>query len=164
MGRRCAGRNSLMTMTYQYQVSFLTAVKRAFSQYCSFHGRASRSEYWWFFLFNFLVGAVIVAVFGGSDYVELVKTSLSDPVKAGSIELSGSYTTISYIWSLITLLPGLGLFWRRMHDAGHSGWWWLWSLLPVIGWIVLLVALCKNSVPAENKYGPVPNVTTVPDR
>lgn len=109
-------------------------------------------------------GAVIVAVFGGSDYVELVKASLSDPVKAGSIELSGSYTTISYIWGLITLLPGLGLFWRRMHDTGHSGWWWLWSFLPVIGWIVLLVMLCKSSVPAENKYGPVPNVTTVPDR
>lgn len=151
-------------MTYQYQVSFGTAVKRAFSQYCSFHGRASRSEYWWFFLFNFLVGAIIVGIFGGAGYAEVIRTAMTDPVKASSIELSGTYVTLANLWSLITLLPGLGLFWRRMHDTGHSGWWWLWGLLPVIGWIVLLVFLCKNSVPVENKYGPVPNMATVPDR
>lgn len=75
-------------------------------------------------------------------------------------EVSGTYYTVNNLWNLIVLLPGLGLFWRRMHDAGHSGWWWLWLLLPVIGWIIVLITLCRRSEPRENEYGPVPNLIT----
>lgn len=151
-------------MTYQYQVPFMTAVSRAFSRYCNFRGRASRSEYWWFYLFNLIVGIIITCVFGGSGYLEYLRTAFTNPMKASGMFISGTMSTISWIWGIITLLPSLGLFWRRMHDAGHSGWWWLWILLPLVGWIIILVALCKASVPGENKYGPVPNTATVPDR
>ena len=166
MCNRSAHMRSLITpntMTYQYQVSFITAVKRAFSQYCSFHGRASRSEYWWFILFNFIVGGLITAIFGGSGYIEMIKTALSDPERAQYITMTGAYNTVSTAWAILTFLPGLGLLWRRLHDAGHSGWWILWILLPFIGSIILLIILCQRSVPVANKYGPVPNVATIPD-
>lgn len=151
-------------MAYQYQVSFITAIKRAFAQYCNFYGRASRSEYWWFYLFNLLVGALIFALFGGANYASSMWDMATGDSSIEHLEMSAgtTYSTVMYIWNLIVLLPGLGLFWRRMHDAGHSGWWWLWLLLPLIGWIIVLVALCKASVPTENKYGPVPNLTNAP--
>lgn len=142
-------------------VSFGEAVKRAFSQYCKFTGRASRSEYWWFYLFNLIVSVIIFFAGGGprifSDMCHFGGGCYGG-FAGGAIGFSGTYTTLSYIWSLAVLLPSMGLLWRRFHDAGHSGWWCLWSLLPVIGWIVLLVAMCQPSVPAANKYGPVPNL------
>ncbi|MCM1005400.1 MAG: DUF805 domain-containing protein [Prevotella sp.] len=144
-------------MMNQYQVSFGDAVKRAFSQYCKFTGRASRSEYWWFYLFNVIASCVIFFICGGTHVLAHAWDVAMSRGGDVNVEYGGTYSTISYIWSLVTLLPGLGLFWRRMHDAGHSGWWWLWTLLPLIGWIIILVALCKPSVPAENQYGPVPN-------
>lgn len=120
----------------QYQVSFGDAIKRAFSQYCCFTGRASRSEYWWFALFNFIVSAVLEAVLGTS---------------------SNFAVSIIGLWSLVTLLPSLGLVFRRLHDTNRSGWNILWALLPLIGTIILIVFFCKPSDPEANNYGPMPN-------
>ncbi|MFN3568205.1 MAG: DUF805 domain-containing protein [Caldimicrobium sp.] len=55
-----------------------------------------------------------------------------------------------------TLLPYLAVTVRRLHDVGKSGWWILISLVPFIGLIWLLVLLCTDSQPGENKYGPNP--------
>lgn len=130
---------------YQYQVSFTEAISRAFSKYCCFTGRASRSEYWWFCLFGFIVGLVFglpKGILGGLNYLDA----------ADGVNL------VSQIVSLAFLLPSLGLFFRRMHDTNRSGWNILWILLPVVGFIILLIYLTKSSCPAENKYGPVPNI------
>ncbi|MBD5329024.1 MAG: DUF805 domain-containing protein [Bacteroides sp.] len=127
---------------YQYQVSFLDAVKRAFNNYCCFTGRASRSEYWWFCLFNLIVSWVL-GVFCGIIF--------------GQDNLSVTYY-ISGLWNLAVLLPSFGLLFRRLHDTGRSGWNWCWSFLPVVGWIILLVYLCQDSQMQDNQYGPVPNM------
>ena len=50
-------------------------------------------------------------------------------------------------------MPRLAVMVRRLHDAGHSGWMLLISLIPFIGGIILLVFLLSPSVEAENKYG-----------
>ena len=63
---------------------------------------------------------------------------------------------ISYIVNLVLLLPSLGVLFRRLHDTGRSGWWWLIGLIPVVGTIVLLVFLLQPSQPYENQYGPEP--------
>ena len=143
---------------YQYQVSFGQAISRAFSKYCCFTGRASRSEFWWFVLFNFLVSMVLSIPAGFTAGI-----NIADAIKSGATEVPTSgmsaWSIISYIWSLIILLPSMGLLWRRLHDTGRSGWNWCWGLLPVIGWIILLVYECQQSQPVENKYGPVPNLT-----
>ncbi len=122
---------------YQYQVSFSDAIKRAFNQYCCFTGRASRSEYWWFVLFTFIVGVILEALAGNS--------------------MTSIFAWLAYLFSLATLLPSLGLVFRRLHDTGRSGWNILWCLLPLIGTIILLVFLCQPSKPEPNQYGPMPN-------
>lgn len=120
----------------QRQVSFSEAIKSGFSKYCCFTGRASRSEYWWWVLFTFIVGVIVGVVFGDGT--------------TGAI--------ISGLVSLALFLPGLGLGVRRLHDIGRSGWAILLALIPIVGAIILIIWFIKDSVPVPNEYGPVPNV------
>ena len=110
-------------------VSFFEAVKLAFVRIVDFKGRARRSEYWWFTLFNIIVSAIITMVLP---------------------EIAG-------IWSLIILLPSLSLCIRRLHDVGKSGWWYLMIFVPLVGEILLLVWFCRDSGP-DNQWGPNPKV------
>ncbi len=123
---------------YQRQVTFKEAIVRAIQQnYCNFSGRASRSEFWWFSLFTFILAAIIGIVFCWNEDVLNIVTGLVN---------------------LALLLPSLGLAVRRLHDIDKSGWWIFISLIPVIGWILLIVWYCKDSQMAPNEYGPVPNM------
>lgn len=112
------------------------AVKSVFSQYATFSGRARRSEYWYFVLFQIIVGVVlgVLALIIGESLVKV----------------------IDGIWTLATLIPGLAVVWRRFHDIGKSGAWYFIFLVPVVGWIFLLVWLCKDSEPGDNRFGPNP--------
>lgn len=119
---------------YQRQLTFGEAVKLALTvNYCNFNGRSSRSEYWWFCLFTFIIGAIL-SLFSGST--------------AGTI--------ISAVVNLALLLPSLGLCVRRMHDIDR--WWVLINLIPLVGWIIFIVWAVKDSQPTPNQYGPVPNL------
>lgn len=128
---------------YQRQVSFGEAIKKAIVEnYCNFSGRASRSEYWWYALFVFILNAA----FG----VVTPPYSLMDSHSVGTI--------VSGVVGLALFLPGLGLAVRRLHDIGRSGWWLLIGIIPIIGWILLIVWYCKDSMMSDNQYGPVPNM------
>ena len=65
-------------------------------------------------------------------------------------------SAVSYIWSLATLIPGLSLSFRRLHDVGRSGLYLLWLLLPIVGWSMVIVQYAKDSQPGSNQYGPNP--------
>lgn len=122
----------------QRQATFEGAVRSAIQEhYCDFNGRASRSDYWWFALFTFILGAVfnILGIFIG-DVAQI----------------------ISLIVSLALLLPSLGLGVRRLHDINRSGWMLLIGLIPLIGAIILIIWFCKESQMTENEYGPVPHL------
>lgn len=135
---------------YQYQVSFGEAIKRAFSNYCCFTGRASRSEYWWFVLFCSIINFVINI---GDTVLNTLAVVNNDEPSSFNV-----FTIISLFWGLAVLLPSWGLVFRRLHDTGRSGWNCCWGLLPCIGWIILIVYYCQDSEPEENIYGPVPNL------
>ena len=90
-------------------MDFVQAIKSCLGQYATFSGRASRSEYWWFFLFQVLV---------------MVAASMLGDV-------------INGIASLALLLPALAVGARRLHDIGRTGWWQL-LLLSGIGYLLLL--------------------------
>ncbi len=109
-------------------------------KYACFSGRARRKEYWLFVLFNFIV-AFVVGFIGG--------------VLAGATGVE-AFAYLGAIYNLAVLLPGFGVFVRRMHDIGRSGWWWLIAFIPIIGWIVLIVFCCLDSQPGDNQYGPNP--------
>lgn len=146
----------------QYQLTFGQAIQSVFNKYATFTGRASRSEYWWWTLFAFLVGVVCNLI---------------------------GITWLTGIVNLALFLPGLAVLVRRLHDINMSGW---WAALPyVIGGvcggfsacllqnqdnttlailtgasgivclvicIIFIVWLCKPSQMFDNQYGPVPNV------
>lgn len=121
----------------QRQVSFVEAIKMAIVQnYANFNGRSSRSEYWWYVLFTFILGVAVSAIFG-------TKT-------AGMI--------ISGIISLALFVPGIAICVRRLHDIGKSGWWWLIGFIPLVGAIILIVWFCKESMPMANRWGNQPNM------
>ena len=63
---------------------------------------------------------------------------------------------ISMLFSLATLLPSLAVGARRLHDTNRSGWWQLLWLIPVIGWIVMIVFLVQEGEAGDNRFGNVP--------
>ena len=113
-------------------------------KYAVFGGRASRKEYWYYVLFNFLVTFLLSIVDG-------VTGTLSSETGMGL--LGGIYT-------LAVLIPSIAVAVRRLHDTHRSGWWLLIGLLPLIGFIVLLVFMVQDSQPGENQYGPNPKTAT----
>ena len=112
-------------------MTFTEAVTICFQKYTDFTGRARRSEYWYFCLFDMLLTAVVGIIFG------------EDSAIASAV-------------SLVMLLPGLTVCCRRLHDIGKSGWWQLLHLIPLVGSIVLLVWLCQDSDFGNNLYGANP--------
>lgn len=123
---------------YQRQLEFGEAIRIAvMEKYCCFEGRASRSEFWWAWLFFFLV----------SFAVSILCIGLSD--EAGD--------AVTILVGLAFLLPQLGVQARRLHDTGKSAWWLLLHLICFIGSVVLLILCIAESEPYANEYGPVPN-------
>lgn len=122
-------------------MSMKEAVTSVFNNYVNFEGRARRSEYWYFVLFNILVSLV----FG-------VLLSL---VKEGSA-LYRIFMGLSSLYSLAVFLPSLAVVWRRLHDIGKSGANWFWNFLPLVGSILLIVWYCRDGEAGDNQYGPDP--------
>ena len=126
-------------------MSFTEAVKTVFSKYATFSGRARRSEYWWWWLFVAVV-AVILSLIDNA-----IGLHISD-AKIMGLQVSGLLTLI---FGLVTLIPGIAVTFRRLHDTGRSGWWWLLSLLCGIGAIIVFIMCLMDSGP-DNEYGPNP--------
>lgn len=97
-------------------MTFQESLAICFRKYVDFEGRASHSEYWWFFLFLFVTGLV-------TSYIS---------------------SMVNILFSLVTLVPSLSAATRRLHDTGRSGWWQLLWLVPVVGWIVVVVFLVQG--------------------
>lgn len=121
---------------------WLTAMKK----YVDFSGRARRTEYWMFILFNMIFGVVA-----------LVLDSLLGSASEGSV-----YGLFYSLFSLAILLPTWAVTVRRLHDIGKSGWWIFISLIPLIGGIWLFILTLTDSQPGDNEYGPNPKVSMVP--
>ena len=106
--------------------------------YANFNGRARRSEYWYFVLFNvfFAIAAYLIDVNLGLNFEE------------------GSGGPFYLIYILGVLIPGLGVTIRRLHDLDKSGWFLLIVFVPLIGGIWFLVLLFSEGTIGRNKYGP----------
>ncbi len=116
-------------------MTFQAAIATSLSKYATFSGRASRSEFWWFYLFTVLAGWGATIVGNSGDAM------------AGDL-LSG-------LVSLVFFIPTLSVGSRRLHDTGRSGWCQL-LILTVIGILVLIVWWASASQPDDNAYGAAP--------
>ena len=107
--------------------------KKCLRNYVNFSGRARRKEYWYFFLVQMVV---------------IIAAMLIDAI------IFSSDTGLFYIVAVLGLfLPGLAVTIRRLHDTNRSGWWFLISLVPLIGSIILLVFLVSDTKPETNQWG-----------
>ncbi|MFI1396061.1 DUF805 domain-containing protein [Streptomyces sp. NPDC020681] len=105
-------------------------------KYAVFSGRARRQEYWMFALFNVVISIVL---------------SIVDNV-AGTSPILGA------VYSLLVLLPALGVTVRRLHDTDRSGWWILIGAVPLVGFIILIVFLASEGKAEQNAHGPNPKL------
>jgi len=126
-------------------MSFTQAIQSGFSNYVNFSGRASRSEYNYWFLFGFLISIIGIVI---------------DPPNYAYGESSSNLTNIL---TLVLLLPGLSMLVRRFHDINKSGWnyWWCLTIIgvfPVLYWIVF-----KAGDTGENSYGADPLDLSIDD-
>lgn len=115
-------------------------IKTITENYVKFEGRARRQEYWMFYLFHiiiiFLLG-FLMNIFEDST------TSL----------ILGAFLIVYFI---ATLLPSLAITVRRLHDTGKSGWYYLFSFIPYIGGLILLIFMVIDGDKGPNQYGPDP--------
>ena len=119
---------------------FRRVVKTCFQKYVTFKGRARRSEYWWFWLLNLIVSIVTLVL----DY------------KLDMINIEFGIGALSGLYTLIVFLPSLAVSVRRLHDTGHSGWYYLLTFIPILGALFLLYFFVSDSAPEENRYGKSP--------
>jgi uncharacterized membrane protein YhaH (DUF805 family) len=139
-----------------YGISLPNAVRRFFTKYVRFDGRASRSEYWWWALTNFIVLAVLYTLYGIG-----AATSESQTVSNGSITTTAMTSPsvlfviagiLIGIWGLGTIIPNLAITWRRLHDANFAGPFYFLAIIPIVGPIILLVFLVMGSKPEGQRF------------
>ncbi|MFM1957294.1 MAG: hypothetical protein RLZ41_693 [Actinomycetota bacterium] len=118
-------------------MTFGQAIVAFWKNYANFKGRATRSEYWWAFLFVALVGAgisIVTTDYSASDWTDTTESALSN------------------LWSLVVLLPGLSVAARRLHDVGRPATHLFYLLIPIAGIIMVLIWLTKESVVGKNQF------------
>jgi len=115
-------------------MGFGQAISTVFSKYADFQGRAMRSEYWWFALFNCALDIVAIVI---------------DQTAIG-------YPVLQALLALGLIVPGIAVGVRRLHDTDRSGWWLLIAFVPLIGAILLLVWFCSRGTTASNRFGAEP--------
>lgn len=118
---------------------------KVLKNYKNFKGRASRSEFWFFALFNFIFSLLAMVIDNIFNTTIQLNYGLALP-----------YGYIFLIYSFLAVLPGLAVAVRRLHDISKSGWMYFICLIPIIGSIWLLILFCSDSVLERNKWGEYP--------
>jgi uncharacterized membrane protein YhaH (DUF805 family) len=118
-------------------VGFGEAINQGFRNMFNYQGRASRSAYWWFVLFELIawVGVAILAILFAVARVPALSILLYLAAGVGSF------------------LVGLSLIVRRLHDQDKSGFWYFISFVPLVGGIWLLVLTLMEGTPGPNRFG-----------
>jgi uncharacterized membrane protein YhaH (DUF805 family) len=125
--------------------SFGQAFSRFFKKYATFHGRASRSEFWWWFLASTVISGVLYGIAAATGGMMDFNDGMATP--------RWGFASILYsLWGLAILIPWLALSWRRLHDTNRSGAWWFIGLIPVVGGIILLVFFLLQPDPAGARF------------
>ena len=112
----------------------------AIRNYAVFSGRSRRKAYWFFFLFNVLIGIAASVL----DGVLVIATD------------NGLPAMFNPLYSLVILIPSIAVSVRRLHDTDRSGWWLLIGFVPCVGFFVLLYFMIQDSTPGANRFGANP--------
>ena len=137
-------------------MNFIQSISTCMRKYVTFSGRATRSEFWWFYLFTVLVN--LAATFQASSFMSVLLERQDITEHESTYFLNNFFFLyLSTITSLILFLPSLAVATRRLHDIGRSGW-WIFISFTVIGIIPLLIWYVTDAKDDENIYGPNPKI------
>lgn len=112
-------------------------------KYVTFQGRASRSEFWYFNLFNVLINILF--------FIGIFLALSVENVMVGQV-----IYMVSLVYMIGVLLPNIAVSVRRLHDIGKSGWWYFIILVPFVGVFVLLYFFVQDSQINSNYFGENP--------
>ena len=118
-------------------MNFIQSVNKCFNHYFDFSGRALRSEFWWFILFQW-VGGIVASIF--------------DSAFLGHPFTSEDFGILTIIWQLGTAIPTFAVGARRLHDINKSGWGQL-LVFTIIGIILLVVWWATEGENKKNNHG-----------
>ncbi len=132
-----------------YGATFPQAIGRFFRKYATFSGRASRSEYWWAYLF--IVGILVIL---GVGFGVLGTLSQSEAERAANQPgpLGAAFGLPLFVFLLAILVPSIALHVRRLHDVNLPGPLFLITFVPSIGSLVLFVLALMPSIPAGARF------------
>ena len=129
------------------------AIVSVFRNYATFAGRATRSEYWWFQLFQAVVFVLLLA--GGLLPVFLNPPPVTEPKPTA---IAGGIGIV--LFGLLVIIPNISVFVRRLHDIDFSGWFYFLAIIPGFGAIVAVVFALLPSNPAGARFDAVENLGT----
>ena len=98
-------------------MDFITSIKICYSKYADFEGTSSRSEFWWFYLYNWIL--YLLSIIG--------------------FVLSSALGIVILLLMIGTVIPYVAVAIRRLHDLNYSGWRILWGAIPLFGTILMIV-------------------------
>jgi uncharacterized membrane protein YhaH (DUF805 family) len=135
-----------------YGIGLTGAVRRYFKKYATFNGRASRSEYWFMVLFQGIVNVALFLLLSATGFTAEMARYYG--VGGGPQFGIGAFAVmgVSALWSLICIIPGFAIVWRRLHDANLSGFWILINLVPGVGSIIMFVFMLLGPNPAGARF------------
>jgi uncharacterized membrane protein YhaH (DUF805 family) len=122
-------------------VGFIEAIKRFYAKYAQFSGRASRSEFWWATLY---MSAITLVLY--------IPVAASTDAAGNPSGFGGLVAFLLVIFVLGNLVPSIALSVRRLHDINLSGWFYLLSLIPYLGGIIMLVLMALSPKPEGARF------------
>lgn len=107
--------------------------------YIGFNGRARRREYWMFIIVNMVFAFVLATIDRMIGW-----------------RLFGEKGVLTVLYGAFVFLPWWAVHFRRLHDTDRSAWWLLLIIIPVVGWIIIILFNCQRGTQGDNRYGPDP--------
>lgn len=105
----------------------LECYKLFWTNYATFAGRARRSEFWWPMLFNFILGSILAFI----------------PI-------------LGVLFAVAVIIPNLAIASRRLHDTGRAFGWYFIGMVPLVGYILLIIWWAQEGQPGQNRFGDNP--------
>ncbi len=124
-------------------MNFLEAVSNALKNYRNLHGRASRAEYWYWYLFVVIVNLL--------TSIPVIYTAMM--VSEAQYALVLPFATAQLALAIFLITPTITVTARRLHDTDLSGWYMLLFFIPGVGSLIQLVMMVQPSKPGTNRFG-----------